>query len=413
MTGLFITFEGVEGCGKSTQSRLLQRKLTALALPALLVHEPGGTKLGERVSFLLKWARKVPISPLAELLLFNASRANLVDLMIRPALGQGGIVLCDRFTDSTIAYQGYGRGLDLAAVKSACGAATRGLKPDLTVLLEVPVDEGLRRKAARGEHDRFERTNFAFHQRVSAAYRSMTEEEPGRWLIVDGTLPKPDVRRIVWNRVSQLLANEDRRLKPGHKEIWHTALPYQDQRDDPGHAEVTLYYAQGLVATERGDPDIVIPAIMLHDIGYSQLPKERRLLVFDRAVPEAQRREVVLEHQNESVKLARDILDRLHYPAPMTDEILEIISQHDTRKGFISKNEGLVRDADKLWRYSRRSFEAGARRRKPGEEPRWKDLETDIDRAYYFYSERAKQLARSELSARIAERPEAPATPIA
>jgi dTMP kinase len=401
--GLFITLEGCEGCGKSTQSRSLQRRLAALSLPVTLVHEPGGTGLGKRVAYLLKWAKNVPISPRAELLLFNASRANLVDQVIGPALAQGHMVICDRFTDSTIAYQGHGRGLDLNTVKSVCHTATGGLRPDLTVLLDVPVEEGLRRKAARGEHDRFEQTDVSFHSRVQTAYRNMAAEEPWRWLIIEGTLPRNEIRQSIWDRVSQLLTYGDPRMKEIFDQIWQRALPYQDQRDDPGHAEVTLDYARGLVSSENGNQDVVIPAIILHDIGYSQLPKERRLLVFDRAVAEEQRRAVALEHQNASVALAREILEDLKYPRPATGEILEIISQHDTRKGFISKSDGLVRDADKLWRFSRRGFEAGARRRKAGEDPRWKETADSIDRADYFYSERAKQLARAELEDRRRE----------
>jgi dTMP kinase len=203
---VFITFEGCEGCGKSTQSRSLHRKLTRLSLPSLLVHEPGGTRLGERVAYLLKWASNVPVSPMAELLLFNASRANLVDQVIRPSLARGDIVLCDRFTDSTIAYQGYGRALDLATVRWACDAAIRGLKPSLTVLLDVPVEEGLRRKATRRGHDRFERTDISFHHRVRLGYLTLAAAEPGRWLVVDGTLPKDSIKKIIWQRVSKLLA---------------------------------------------------------------------------------------------------------------------------------------------------------------------------------------------------------------
>lgn len=181
------------------------------------------------------------------------------------------------------------------------------------------------------------------------------------------------------------------------------ALPYQDQRDDPGHAEVTLAYAQSLVTSEKIDEHIVIPAIILHDVGYSQLPKDRRLQVFDKSRTDEQRREVQIEHQDAGVRLAKEILEKLGYPARSISEILEIISQHDTRKGFISKNEGIVRDSDKLWRFSKKGFEAGDRRNNTGREQRCKELEADIDKPDYFYSERAKQLAREELQARKTE----------
>lgn len=202
---VFITFEGCEGCGKSTQAKALTRKLLALSISVVLLHEPGGTELGDRIRHLLKWAKEVPISPMAELLLFNASRANLVDEIIRPALKQGRTVICDRFVDSTVAYQGYGRGLDLGVVRSACGMATLGLKPDLTVLLDIPVEEGLRRKAAKADLDRFEQTDSSFHRRVREGYLKMAHEEPQRWLVIDGTRIKADIKSAVWQRVERLV----------------------------------------------------------------------------------------------------------------------------------------------------------------------------------------------------------------
>jgi hypothetical protein len=192
-------------------------------------------------------------------------------------------------------------------------------------------------------------------------------------------------------------------MKESFEAIWYLALPYQDQRDDPGHAEVTLYWVQVLLGSEGGDEDVAIPAMILHDVGYSQLTKERRLQVFDRTKTKEERRVVQIEHQDAGVKLARELLETLSYPSSLIPEILEIISQHDTREGFISKNEGLVRDADKLWRFSARSFEVGSKRLGNGPDTRLKDLEADIDKPGYFYSERAKQIARQELAARKAE----------
>jgi HD superfamily phosphodiesterase len=203
-------------------------------------------------------------------------------------------------------------------------------------------------------------------------------------------------------------------MKEIFEKIWELALPLQDQRDDPGHAEVTLQYATSLAASEAGDEDIVIPAMILHDIGYSQLSKERRLSVFDKSKTDDQRRAVQIEHQNAGVILAKGLLVKAEYPFALVPEILEIISQHDTRKGFISKNEGLVRDSDKLWRFSKKAFEAGATRNKDrqesadAQEKRLKDLEAEIDKSGYFYSERAKQLAREELAARKSEPPTRP-----
>jgi HD superfamily phosphodiesterase len=190
--------------------------------------------------------------------------------------------------------------------------------------------------------------------------------------------------------------------------IWNLALPYQDKRDDPGHAAVTTRYARELAALEKGNEDVIIPAIMLHDIGYSQLTKERRLKVFDKDLSKEDRKIVQIDHQNESVKLAREILAQVNYPAELTAEILEIISQHDTREGFISQNEGLVRDADKLWRTSKEGLQASEARRKPGDKPedesRWKKVEEGINKPGYFYSDRARQMALAELKLRIQDK---------
>jgi HD superfamily phosphodiesterase len=217
-------------------------------------------------------------------------------------------------------------------------------------------------------------------------------------------------------------------MKKPFNTIRDMALPYQDQRDDPGHAEVTLYYAQLLLRYEKGDRDIIIPAIILHDVGYSQIPKERRMKIFAREAKKIERLAVQYEHQIEGVLLARKILEKVNYPANMVAEILEIISQHDTRKGFISQNEGLTRDADKLWRYSRRCIEAGENRAKakpqlkpkePSDETkkkdpkrkrpdRWRMMKKGIEKPGYFYSERAKKIALKELKIRKKEAAQKP-----
>jgi dTMP kinase len=204
---LFITFEGGEGCGKSVQARALYRRLFQLAIPALLIHEPGGTPLGNKIGYWLKWGRNTRIAPLTELLLFNASRAQLVAEVIQPSLKGGKVVISDRFFDSTIAYQSYGRRLDQTMVESICRAATRGLKPDLTVLLDIPAEEGLARKSAK-KHDRFEEEDLAFHRRVRSGYLKMAKEEPKRWLVIDATQPKEKIAETIWQRVRQLLKNQ-------------------------------------------------------------------------------------------------------------------------------------------------------------------------------------------------------------
>ena len=203
--GLFITFEGGEGCGKSSQSRLLYRRLTRLAIPALLTHEPGITNLGKKITRLLKWSRNIAISPVAELLLFNASRAQLVTEVIQPNLEKGTVVICDRYADSTSAYQGYGRGLELEMVKTVNRIGTQGLAPDLTILLDLAVEEGLARKQDK-KPDRFETENLGFHRRVREGYLKMAKAEPGRWLVIDSTKSKEDIAGIIWQRVSKLLS---------------------------------------------------------------------------------------------------------------------------------------------------------------------------------------------------------------
>jgi dTMP kinase len=201
---LFITFEGGEGSGKSLQTRALYRKLNSLKIPAILVHEPGSTPVGERLTRLLKWARGTSISPLTELLLFNASRVQLLDEIVRPALKAGKIVIYDRYADSTIAYQGYGRKVDIDTVKNINEMATGDLKPDLTVLLDISPDEGFARKTGQ-EPDRFEQEDRDFHRRVRKGYLKLATEEPRRWLVIDACLPKEQIKQIIWKRVSSLL----------------------------------------------------------------------------------------------------------------------------------------------------------------------------------------------------------------
>ena len=204
---LFITFEGGEGCGKSVQTRALYRKLVELAIPALLTHEPGGTPFGNKIGRWLKWAQDTDISPLTELLLFNASRSQLVTEVIRPSLKNGEIVICDRYADSTIAYQSYGRGLDLAMVRAINNAATQGLKPALTVLLDMPVERGLARKSTK-KQDRFEQEVLVFHQRVREGYLKLAASDSERWLVIDATQSKERIARIIWQRVSQVLSGQ-------------------------------------------------------------------------------------------------------------------------------------------------------------------------------------------------------------
>ncbi len=200
----FITFEGGEGSGKTVQAKALHRKLLQAAVLAILIYEPGGTPLGRRIGRWLKWGRAADMSPLSELLLFNASRAQLVRDVIEPNLKNGTVVICDRYTDSTVAYQGYARGLDLEKVHRINNIATGGLCPDLTVLLDIPTEEGFARKKHRAQ-DRFEQEDIAFHRRVREGYLALAAAEPERWLVVNAGQPKAKVAHVVWERVSRLL----------------------------------------------------------------------------------------------------------------------------------------------------------------------------------------------------------------
>ena len=201
--GLFITFEGGEGCGKSTQSRLLLKKLEQQNIPAVLTHEPGGTALGDEIRKALKRKRDSFISPQAELFLLAASRVQLLAEIIRPALEEDKVVVCDRFTHSTLVYQGYGRGLDLTIVETVNNIATQDLKPDLTILLDISPEQGLARK--RSSKDRFELEDLSFHRRVREGYLKIAAAEPDRWLVIDASLPKRKIADIIRDRVSKLL----------------------------------------------------------------------------------------------------------------------------------------------------------------------------------------------------------------
>lgn len=199
---LFITFEGGEGCGKSTQARLLLKKLEQQGIPTILTHEPGGTALGNEIRILLKRKQGSSISPQAELFLFAASRVQLVAELVRPALQEGKVVICDRFTYSTIVYQGYGRGLDLATVSVVNTMATGNLNPDLTILLDMPSEQGLERR--RRSKDRFELEDLPFHHRVREGYLKMATAEPDRWLLIDASLAKAKIAEIIWDKVRKL-----------------------------------------------------------------------------------------------------------------------------------------------------------------------------------------------------------------
>lgn len=186
----FLTFEGIEGCGKSTQA---QRLCERLSREALLTCEPGGTALGRSIRELLLEPSRGAMSPVSEALLYLADRAQHVAEVIRPALEQGRVVISDRYVDSTLAYQGYGRGLPMDLLLAVAELATGGLQPDLTLFLDVPVDLGLQRVGKRGRHDRLESERVEFHERVRQGYLDLIRRHPRRWALVDGQGSEDDV----------------------------------------------------------------------------------------------------------------------------------------------------------------------------------------------------------------------------
>lgn len=206
---MFITFEGTEGSGKSLQCRRLVERLRAHGLGVVATHEPGGTELGNELRHLVLQRDELRIVPRAEALLMNASRAQLVDELIRPALDRGEIVVSDRFADSTIAYQGAGRGLDLHALETVVSFATAGLTPDMTLLLDLPVREGLARKLVPGQGaaswNRFEAETLAFHERVRAAFHELAKAEPERWHCLNALRPANELADEIWRLVGSAL----------------------------------------------------------------------------------------------------------------------------------------------------------------------------------------------------------------
>jgi dTMP kinase len=210
VTGRFITFEGGEGCGKSTQIRLLGDRLRAAGKEVLLTREPGGTALAERIRALVREESGDPPNARAETLLFLASRAQVVESVIRPALAAGVWVLCDRFADSTFAYQGYGRGFDLQELKRLNAFATGGLVPDRTVLLDVSPDAAAARMRAREQAthtvpDRMEKAGDAFHARLKRGFLEMAAAEPERFVVIAADGGVDEVAEDVWNSIRPMI----------------------------------------------------------------------------------------------------------------------------------------------------------------------------------------------------------------
>jgi dTMP kinase len=205
---MFITLEGPEGSGKTTQIHLLTRYLQEQGYTVIATREPGGTSIGDQIRACLHDVANTAMLPAAELLLYSASRAQLVGELIRPALSAGKIVLCDRYADSTLAYQGYGRGVDLADLHQITRFATGGLQPDLTLLLDVDVEAGLARRQSGGqEMNRLDRETVAFHQRVRQGYFHLAQADPARWVIINADRPpelvQGEIQQVVCGRIQK------------------------------------------------------------------------------------------------------------------------------------------------------------------------------------------------------------------
>ncbi|XLE15062.1 dTMP kinase [Deinococcus altitudinis] len=198
---MFVSFEGPEGAGKSTQIRLLAARLEREGIVHLLTREPGGTDIGGKLRELVLDTRS-HMSAMTEFLIYSASRAQLVGEVMRPALERGEVLVCDRYVDSSYAYQGHGRGLDMAQLRAVSEAATGGLTPDLTILLDIDPGLGLGRAARVGEPDRIEQAGLEFHARVREGFLSLAAVEPSRFVTLNGAEAQEPLSEAVWQAVS-------------------------------------------------------------------------------------------------------------------------------------------------------------------------------------------------------------------
>ena len=202
---MFITFEGPDGSGKTTQVAPLSEYLIQQGHQVLITREPGGTAIGDQIRRILSDLKNTGMHPRSETLLFLAARAQLVEQVIKPHLADGYIVLCDRYADSTMAYQGYGHQNDLNQISSLISFATGGLKPDLTLLLDVGAEAGLKRKAEGTEWNRLDAYSLEFHQRVRQGYAVLAESEPARWVVIDADQPTDRVQEMIRQAVQDRL----------------------------------------------------------------------------------------------------------------------------------------------------------------------------------------------------------------
>ena len=220
MTGLFVTFEGIEGCGKTTQLQKLSNHLKCQNYQVVATREPGGTVIGDSIRTILLNPSHQEMSPLCELFLYEASRIQLLTEVIKPAMSQGAIDLCDRFTDSSLAYQGYGRGIPLELIKEQNRVATVGIRPQLTFLFDLPVEEGFKRIAARQyptirgcKEDRLEREDLAFHERVRKGFLDLAEKEPERIAVIDAREDEGQIFKAILSIIKDYVIQRDSRAR--------------------------------------------------------------------------------------------------------------------------------------------------------------------------------------------------------
>ena len=208
---MFITFEGIEGCGKTTQIRRLAKRLASYRIDVLLTFEPGGTSIGKRIRSILLDSRNRKLDPLSELMLYAADRAQHVEEVIKPALEQGKWVLCDRFSDATVAYQGIARSQDMRLIRVLNDKVTRGIRPDITFLLDCPVEMGLARAFRRNRtgrnqgQDRFEKEAKAFHHKVRKGYLDIARKDRKRFIVIQGSGSSEEVEERIFRYIEPFL----------------------------------------------------------------------------------------------------------------------------------------------------------------------------------------------------------------
>lgn len=208
-SGLFITVEGPDGSGKTAQLKALVSKLEGLNLPVLATREPGGTSISNQIRGTLLDLKNTAMIDRTEALLYQAARAQLVEELIKPHLQQGGIVICDRYADSTLAYQGYGHQNSLSDLRSIINYATGGLTPDRTLLLDLDPEIGLQRRINGGNFNRLDAYDLSFHKRVREGYRQLAQEEPDRWIILDASQSFDVVQKMLWETMVEILSQAE------------------------------------------------------------------------------------------------------------------------------------------------------------------------------------------------------------